>query len=187
MKCFSFCFIYGFILLFTYSILAQENIEQTKQKIELTQLNIEQKLDRTVMNLSALMISGIAYAKSLGQTPEEFGQFIGEIFATGWKETKGKGIAPFVENMYKNFQADKNCQWEIINESETVVQIKMKRFADSTVKAYSKTGVTADEYDRCMGKLIQAITNYLGFYYNQGSQDDWIIFWISTEKEIFQK
>jgi len=67
-----------------------------------------------------------------------------------------------------------------------LVKVKMKRFSDATIKANGRTGVIPQEYDRCMGKLIQAITNYLGFYYNQGSQYDWIIFWISTEKNLIQ-
>ena len=175
-----------FMFISSSSIFAQEKKVQTAQKIELPQLNLEQKLDRAVMNLSAFIIGGIAHAKSMGKTPEDYGKFIGEIFAPGWEETKGKSIAEYIENMYKNFQADKNCQWEILEESDKMVKVRMKRFGNTAVKAYERTGVTPQEYDRCMSKIMQTITNYLGFYYNQGLQDDWIIFWISTEKEIIQ-
>ena len=55
----------------------------------------------------------------------------------------------------------------------------MNRFGDAIIKAYAETGVTTEEYDRCMGKLMEAITNYLGFDYKQELKGDWIVFTVS--------
>jgi len=167
------------VFIFSVSIYAQEKKEQTEQKIELPKLYLEQKLDRAVMNLSAIITGGIAFAKSVGKTPEDYGKFIGEVFAPGWEGIKGKGISGFIENMYKNFQTDKNCKWEILSESDKSVRVKMNRFGDATVKAYAETGVTTEEYDLCMGKIMEVITNYLGFDFKQELKEDWIIFTVS--------
>ena len=172
------------ILSISLSVYAQEKSKQSETKIELPELYLEQKLDRSAMNLTAFIVGGIAYAKSMDQTPEQFGTFIGGILAPSWEDVKGKGLKPFIEGLYKNFQTDKNCQLEIISASKKTVNVKMKRFGDSTVKDYGETGVTVHDYDRCMWKIMQSITNYLGFYYEQGSQDDWIIFWISSGKKF---
>ena len=172
------------VMILPLSAFAQEKTNQSETQIALPQLYLEQKLDRTVRNLTASIVGGIAYAKALNQTPEQYGTYIGKILAPGWEDFKGKGIKSFIEGLYKNFQADKNCQWEMLRESEKLVNIKMRRFGDATVKDYSETGVSIHEYDRCMAKIMQTITNYLGFYYESGSQDDWIIFWVSAEKKI---
>ncbi|MFQ6127239.1 MAG: hypothetical protein ACE5R6_21920, partial [Candidatus Heimdallarchaeota archaeon] len=85
-----------FVFIFSVSIYAQEKKEQAEQKIELPKLYLEQKLDRTVMNLAAFITGSIAYAKSMEKTPEDYGKFIGETFAPGWEGVKGKGISPFI-------------------------------------------------------------------------------------------
>jgi len=167
------------VFIFSVSIFAQEKKEQTEQKIELPKLYLEQKLDRAVMNFSALFTGSIAYAKSIGKTPEDYGKFIGEVFAPGWEEIKGKPISEFIEIMYMNFQMDKNCKWEILNESDKSVKVKTNRLGDATVKAFAETGVTTEEYDRCMGKTMEVITNYLGFNFKQELKEDWIIFTVS--------
>ena len=62
---------------------------------------------------------------------------------------------------------------------EKSVKVKTNRFGDVTVKAYAETGVTTEEYDQCMGKMMEVITNYLGFEFKQELQGDWIVFTIS--------
>ncbi len=175
-----------FVSIFCISIYAQEKKEQTEQKIELPKLYLEQKLDRAVLNVTSFITGGIAYAKSLGKTPEDYGKFIGEKFAPGWDGIKGKGIAPFIRGMYRNFQSDVNCHWEILSESDKSVKVQMNRFGDAIIKADTETGVTTEEFDRCMGNVMEAITNHLGFDFKQELKEDWIVFTV-TDKTLAGK
>ena len=172
-----------FVLLFFISINAQEKEKQTEQKITLPQLYLEQKLDQTVMNFCLALSFSAAYVKTLGKTPEDLGKFIGEAVTPGWKEVKGKGIAPFINGMYINLHADKNFKMEILEESKTSVKARMNRMGEAVVKAYSETGVTLEEYDRCFGKTWETIANYLGLDYKQNVEGEWIVFTV-TEKPI---
>ncbi|MFX0197847.1 MAG: hypothetical protein ACFFCW_17130 [Candidatus Hodarchaeota archaeon] len=170
-----------FVFIFSVSIYAQEKEEQTVQKIKLPKLYLEQKLDRAVVNVTAYVIGGIAFAKSLEKTPEDYGKFIGDMFAPSWEGIKGKGITRFIEGMSRNFQSDVNCQWEILSESDKSVKVKMNRFGDAIVKASAEMGVTTEEYDRCLGKVMEAIANYLGFDFKQELKGDWIVFTVSEK------
>ena len=74
------------LVVLSFTLYAQEVNVEKPQKFVLPQLYLEQKQDRTVMNLASFICAGIAYTKSIGQTPEEFGTFVGNFFAPGWKE-----------------------------------------------------------------------------------------------------
>jgi len=169
------------IFIFSSVIYTQEVQEQTEQKIELPKMYLEQKLDRAVMNWTAIMTGSIAYIKTLGVTPEAYGEYMGNIFAPGWEGSKGRSIPRFIETMYKNYQSDLNCRWEILSESEKSVKVKMNRFGDAILKDFADTGVTTEEYDRFFGKLMEVITNYLGFDYKQELEGDWIVFTVSEK------
>ena len=166
------------IFIFCFSGLAQE---KNIQKIELPKWYLEQKLDQTVINLTATMTAGIAFAKSLGKSPEDFGKFLGNSFSPGWEGMKGKGIAPLFKWMYINLQADKSFKLEIISETEKSVQARRTRFDEATLKEFSHLGVTVEEYDRFWGKLWEEIANYLGLEYTQKVEGNWIIMKINTK------
>jgi hypothetical protein len=170
-----------FVFIFAISIFAQEKKEQQDQKIELPELYLEQKLDRAVGNWTVIYTVNIAYAKSLGQKPEDYGMFLGEAVAPSWEGIKGEGISPFIEGLYKNFQTDVNCNWEILNESEKSVTVKMNRFGEEYVKEFADSGVSVKEYDKCSGKLLETIANYLGFEFEQELKEDWIVFTVSKK------
>jgi len=169
------------IFIFSISAYAQEKKIQTAQKIKLPELNVNQKLDRAVMNFTVFLTGGIAYAKSMGKTPEEYGKFIGEVLSPGWNSVKGKGISSFIEGMYTNFESDVNCRWDILNESDNSVTVKMNRYGDAFVKAYAETGVTTEDYDQFIGEMMKTIANYLGFNYTQELKGDWVVFTVSKE------
>jgi hypothetical protein len=86
----------AFLLLCTKGIQAQTTDAKADQIIQLPQLSLEQKLDRSARNTTTRDIVGIAYAKSLGKTPEDFGKYNGEHTAFFCTDIKDKGSVPFV-------------------------------------------------------------------------------------------
>ena len=53
----------------------------TLTKVELPQLTLEQKWRKAESNLIYFVVSGIAYAKSRGESAEDFGTFAGVVAA----------------------------------------------------------------------------------------------------------
>jgi hypothetical protein len=61
-------------------------------RVELHKPTLEQRWRTAESNLIYFVICGIAYAKSKGDSPEDFGTFAGEIAGPYWQEkAKGKG------------------------------------------------------------------------------------------------
>jgi hypothetical protein len=170
---FLFCFI------FSISLNAQEPKEQEK---ETPKPNFEKKLAQTVENFASTVAVSVIYIKSLGKTPDDYGQFIGEAFAPLWKEAKGKGIAPLYGGVVGTLRADTTVKVEILNQSKDFIEAKINRFGNAFVKNFLEAGLTLEEYDSVFGKCFEAIGNYLGLEYKQKTEGDWIFFSIAQKK-----
>lgn len=165
------------ILIFSVFSYAQEAEESI---IELPSLNLEQKLDRAVGNMYAFVIAGIAYSKSLGKTPEDYGQFVGSFFAPSWEGAKGKGVSAFVIGMYINGQSDKYFTMEILEESET--RVKGRWTGLDRIKGMSDVfGVSGDEFLIVWEKAWEVIADYLGLELKQTRDEDWIVFTVEEK------
>jgi hypothetical protein len=167
------------VFILSFSTLAQEKKEQS---IELPQLSLEQKLDRSVRNTTARDIIGIAYAKSMGKTPEDYGNFIGGVTAFFWADIKGKGPVPFVQYWSRFLQTDKDSKMEILSVSKTSVKAKMTLYGISHIKTLADLGVTAEEYASYYGKYSEKLADYLGLEYIQKFEGDWIVFTVTEKK-----
>jgi len=171
-----------FLLLFSNEISAQTTDTKPDQIIQLPQLFLEQKLDRSVRNTTGRDIAGIAYAKSLGKTPEDFGRYIGEHTAFFWADIKGKGSVPFVQYLYRFLQTDRNSKMEILSVSEKSVKAKMTVYGETNIKALADLNVTIEEYASFYGKYLETLADYLGLEYKQKFEDGWIVFSVTEKK-----
>ena len=160
-------------------IIAQE---QTEQKIELPERTPEWKLARAVWHMDLYVCTGIAYAKSLGKTAEDYGKFVGEKFAPSWEGLKEQGIAPVMRIFSGHWQLYKNGKCEILNESETSVTIRANRPYLAYFKDGELYGVTVEEYESFVVQIGLAIQNYLGLKYEQKIEGDWVVVTISEKK-----
>jgi hypothetical protein len=167
------------VFVLSFSIFAQE---KEKQSIELPQLYLEQKLDRSVTNTTARDIVGIAYAKSMGKTPEDYGKFMGERTAFFWADIKGKGPGPFVQYWYRFLQTDRSSKMEILSVSKTSVKAKMTVYGVTHIKAFADLGVTVEEYASYLGKFSEMLADYVGLEYKQKLEGDWIVFTVTEKK-----
>jgi len=172
----------AFLLLCTNGIQAQTTDTKPGQIIQLPQLSLEQKLDRSARNTTTRDIVGIAYAKSMGKTPEDFGKYIGEHTAFFWADIKGKGSVPFVQYWYRFLQTDGNSKMEILSVSEKSVKAKMTVYGETNIKALADLGVTIEEYASFYGKYSETLADYLGLEYKQKFEDGWIVFSVTEKK-----
>ena len=73
------------IFIFSSFMIAQE---AKKQKIELPKKTDEYLVNRGLGNTMSWFFSGIAYAKSKGETPEDFAKFSINAWKSWWKDKR---------------------------------------------------------------------------------------------------
>jgi hypothetical protein len=154
----------------------------TQTRVELPQLTLEEKWRKAESNLIYFVVSGIAYAKAKGESPEAYGTFAGEVAAPSWEEVKGEGPRALVEGIAWNKQQFHNFQIEILSESETAIEARMKGFGEDDVREWPEPGVTVDDYARFFEKKWEAIADYLGLEYEQEVEGEWTVFTVADKK-----
>lgn len=171
-----------FLLLCANGIQAQTTDTTSDQIIQLPQLSLEQKLERSARNTTGRDVVGIAYAESMGKTPEDFGRYMGEHTAFFWADIKGKGSVPFVQYWYRFLQTDGNSKMEILSVSEKSVKARMTVYGETNLKGLADLGVTIEEYASFYGNYSEALADYLGLEYKQKFEDGWIVFSVNEKK-----
>ena len=144
----------------------------SNKKMMLPKLTVEEKWQRARVNLVYFLVSGIAYAKSMGKSAEDFGTFTGNTAVPKWAN-RGKGIKVLIEWLCRNKQQFSKFQMEILSESDTTIEARMKGFGTEDVKLWAESGVTVDDYVRFFGKKWEAIAKSLGVEYKQRVEGDW--------------
>lgn len=149
--------------------------EQAEQEFELPRLYMEQKWATAAGNLAAHMIAGIAFAKTKGVTPEEYGKFVGELHGQYWDAEEQNPVKFFTKGMYINMNSFEDFQMEILGMSDSSVKARMNRKWEDAFKGFDKYGTTTDEFHNCLDKLWIAIAKNLGLEYDQKFEEEWII------------
>jgi len=146
--------------------------------IELPQLTLQQKWETAESNLVYFIVCGITYAKSHGQTAEDFGKWAGQIAAPYWEEEKSKGLRGLVEGISYNKQQFHGFTMEILDESATSIRARMKCFGEDLVRKRNPE-ISVDEYIRFFDRKWAAIADYMGLKYAQHKEGEWLIFTVS--------
>jgi hypothetical protein len=149
---------------------------------ELPVLTLEQKWETAADNLIYFAVSGIAYAKSRGGSPEDFGAVVGAVAVPFWAEERGKGPAALVQGISYNKQQFKGFRMEILHESATAIEARMKGFGEDEVTEYTELDVTVDDYLVMFAVKWQVIAASLGLEYEQRRDGEWTVFTV-TQKE----
>lgn len=152
----------------------------TSTRVELPQLTLEQKWSTAESNLVYFVASGILYARSKGESAETFGTFAGDVAAPFWEEEKGKGPRALVDGISWNKQQFSDFQMEILSESETAVEARMKGFGQRAIVEGWEPQLTVDEYVRFFEKKWEAIADYLGLEYRQRAEGEWTVVTITA-------
>jgi len=159
--------------------------EKNAEKIELPQMKIEQKWHITRNNLTSSLMATIAFAKSLGKTPEDFGKFYGELTASTYKP-RVQSVKQFVQviNMLGQiFYSEKEeYKIEMLSESEISVEGRMSIPAAYPLKYWTEPGVTIEEYLHYWGKYWAVTAEHIGMEYKQKFEEDWVYFTVSKKE-----
>jgi hypothetical protein len=150
--------------------------EQTNQTIELPKETLEYKVERGVINSLSWIFAGIAYAKTKGDTPEDFARYGQTLWGSYWEDLDIKG---FVQKWHRVFSPDFHFKMEILKATENSVETRMTIFARRCAKTFDASGVTEEEYVRFICACISSTAEYLGWHYEQKLEEDWLYFTIS--------
>jgi hypothetical protein len=127
--------------------------------------------DLAVVNIAAAM----TYAKSRGQTPDDYGRFLATQYAPGWgKQGSGDAVRVF-RGVYRNYMSFSGGVAQPLAVSDTMVTARVRRswvplFGDKKVLY----GTTLDEFERSMRLANEGIASYLGVRYQERVDGDWV-------------
>ena len=152
--------------------------EENKQKIELPQKTDEYLVNRGLGNTMSWFFTGIAYAKSKGDTPEDFAKFGLNVWGSWWKD---KDIAGYLRKIYVCFSTDKDFRMEILKETETSAQVRMNIYGKRWIETFKESGVTNAEYIRFLGAQLTSLAEYIGWEHEVKFEEDWIYLTVSEK------
>jgi hypothetical protein len=155
--------------------------QETQQKIELPELDLEQKWKRAESNLIYFIVCGITFAKANGFTPEEYGTHTGEVAAPGWGQRHKGEVAYLVRGISRNKQQFSNFQMEILSESDTAIKAKMKGFGEIKIGNRLRHEISSEDYIRFFGKKWEVIADHLELVYEQEIEGEWLNFTVSKK------
>jgi hypothetical protein len=165
------------LLIFVFSSFSISQ-EKTTQTIELPKKTLEYKVERGVINTLSWIFAGIAYAKSKGDTPEDFARQGIKAWGSYWKDLD---IKAFIQKWHRIFSTDFHFKMEILNATETSVEAKMTIFARRCAETFAVSGVTEEEYIRFISASISSMAEYLGWECKQKLEGEWLLMTV-TEK-----
>lgn len=141
------------------------------QDLIVPQLTQEQREDVLYQHVMAYAITGIAFAKSEGTTPEDYGRFIGKSFASFWDPSAGYQM--FAEQlMYILAGLHPDNQMEIVEQDGQMVRFRLKN-----VDLFFQNGpvfdVTYQEFLDCSYGIIAALATYMGVEFSHRMDGEW--------------
>jgi tetratricopeptide (TPR) repeat protein len=145
------------ILLFTAILMAWATSAQTTFSVP--ERTPEQQYPRLVTLLNYNINVAISYAKSQGQTVEEFGKYCGEFYKKSW--AKEGGFQTFVKGNLMNL-TDLSEKVEIVNQNDKKVTLKAIGFYTNLRDNEHIYNVTYDEFIQFLKASHDPIAKHMG-------------------------
>ena len=171
------------IIIFILILNAAYSQETDSSKIRLTKASIENTASYAVWRTDFYICTGIAYAKSVGKSPDDFMNFVAKTHGESLKSMKGKGLEPLVSLLHFVITNYPNGTFEVISESDKEVKIKSNRpYSEYFSKKGSMLGVTLYEFERCLWGHIQIMFKSIDIDFEYHIKDDFVEAILSLSK-----
>jgi hypothetical protein len=163
-----------FLFCFTFAGQQKEN--------ELPELTPVQRWERASNQMTVMMVGAISYAKSMGQSAEQFGEYQMKLFAPSWGEPD-TGSLNIIRGVYYNFMMWAGSKFEIVESSDVSVTARSNRpwamHFDGDKPWY---GVTLEEVEEYIGTTIRLLAEYLGLDYKSEVKEGWLYLTFGMKK-----
>ena len=166
-------------LLFAASILV---VQPTTAQVDLTDTRTaEQKNARSTWMISYAWTGMISHAKSVGQTPEEFGHWIGRYIAPTWGAPGSETLQSFVRGMFLNYNLWDGLEFEILTDTPTEVRGRMNTpYAGFFGESGVRNDTTLEEFRTAQTIVYEDSADHLGFDMIHEVDGDWIAFTVRS-------
>ena len=146
--------------------------------IHLTSPSTETIARWSVWRTDYYICTGIAYAKSLGQTVDDFATFVGNTHS--WEDMEGQGLAPPVQLLYFAIKSYEGGEFEILSESDHSVAMRCNRPYASYFQSGPSLGVSLNEFEACLWKHAAILADRIGLDFVYRIEGDQVMATLST-------
>jgi hypothetical protein len=141
------------------------------QDLVVPQLSQEQKEEVLFQHVMAYATTGIAFAKSKGVSPEDYGRFIGKSFSSFWDQNAGyKMFAGQLMYILSGLYPDN--QMEILEQNDRMIRFRMKN-VDLSFQNGPMFGVAYQEFLDCSFGIISELAAYMGVDFSHRMEGEW--------------
>jgi len=169
------------IVLLAITVIAPLAAQQQTQ-LELPEYTLEQRWARASSQLAVSWVVAISYAKSVGKTSEQYGDYCAKFFATSWGEP-GSGSTKIIRGLRRNYLMFSDSEFEVIEFSEVSTTARFNR---PWLKYFGEDqkwfGVTLEEYEACFRVFNQRLAEYLDLEYKEKIKDNWLYLTVTKKK-----
>jgi hypothetical protein len=153
---------------------AQEARQQDRADVTVPAYTDQARWARVTTHMVQFLVMGIAHAKARGESPEDYGRFVGERFATTAGPANTGHPVRVARAIYRNFIAFPASEAQIVSASDTSATLRYRRFHVREFGPEGRLfGVTIDEYDRASAAIHQRIAEHLGLRQEQRLDGEW--------------
>jgi len=157
-------------------------IAQQQTQTDMPTYTPEQRWARAASQITVSMVAAISYAKSMGQTAEQFGEYCVKLFAPGWG-APDSGTLNIIRGVRRNFLMWTDSEFEITESSDKSVTARSNRpwsryFGDNE----TWYGVTLGEFESCLHVFNVRLAEHLGLGYKDEIKNGWLYMTFSIEK-----
>jgi hypothetical protein len=153
---------------------------QPERRIRLADAPADRRLSYTTWRTDYYICTGIAYAKSLGHSVEDFAAYVASQHEMG--TTSADGLTKIAQLLYFGLTNYPKGQVVVTAESDTAITMQFNRAYAAYFKKGPVLGVTMDEFERCFWGHLEILAKRKGFGFDYRIEGGNVTFTISLAK-----
>ena len=164
-----------FLLLLLFTAICDLGISQEIQdlKTQLTNPPIESKHSYATWRTDYYICTGIAYAKSLGMTVDDFAAFVGSKHSiTNPKDTS---ISDVIKTFHWVMTTYPEGKFELLTESDSSATMRWNRAYSSYFGNEPVLGVSIEEFEGYLYGHVTIMTKRIGIYFKYDIKGDSVL------------
>jgi len=141
----------------------------------------EEKWNRSQFLTTYMMMAIIAHAESVGQSPAEFGEWMGKFAAPSWGTPGSRTLESFVRGAFLNHNLWDALEFELVKDTPTEIQARMNTpYASLFGEEGEYYGVGLEDFKNVWMTAYSVTADHLGFDMTYSLDGDWITFTVKT-------
>lgn len=161
----------GAFVLFLFSTNASS--QGQSNKVQLPEISDERKHNYSVFRTDYYICTGIAYAKSIGMTVQDFANFVASKHSM--TSSKDTSIAAIIRTFHLVMTTYPSGRFEILSQNDSQAEMIWNRPYSTYFKNGPVIGVTLQEFEEYLYKHIAIMTMRIGVNFEYKITNDTIL------------